>query len=214
MIKADVTVTGTIARKPVIKKDRQGNMRTHFHLRSRLPSDTGDEPDIDIYVTCPDENPVPHTYEAGQLVQIKGSLSIVIKTDGVNPEYKNDPVLLFFMSASEIIKPEDTAQATVSGRMEFRGKVTTAPELKRNQLGAEYIQFVGIIYAKDPTTSTCFRQRVRFIKYRSYKDTEDTFSPSWLQHRQNVTIHGRISMTSHNGAISIGCLVENMAKYT
>ncbi len=215
MIRADVTVTGKITRNPVVKKDRQGNEMATFHVRTGLPSHTGDQTDIDIYITAPlPSTPLSQTYKVGQTVQVRGVMDIVIKTDGVNPKYKNNPVLLYFLAADEIEIQEQPQEDTITGTMEFRGKMIGRADTRQNERGAEYLQFIGIIYARDQTTNTFFRQNVRFIKYRAPKETREQYRPSWLVNQQNITVNGRMSLTSHNGAVTIGCLVDTLAKYT
>lgn len=133
MIKAEVTITGTVRRSASIRTDRNNQPYVSFLMSVSLADGTGTK-DISVFVSLPQAQQSDLSlYTEGQRVTASGTMDI----------RRKDDALSFYLTARLVTVENVSALDAISGTLSFRGylKKENIFEERTSKNGRPYLLF-------------------------------------------------------------------------
>ena len=204
MIKAEVTITGTISRSAAVRTDKKSNPYLSFLMAVKLKDEKQTSKTIDVFVSHSNAQQSDiAVFAEGQRVQVTGTMDIRKKSDQ----------LVFFLTANSITTVNVADLDSVSGTMQFRGhlKKDNIYEEKTDKNGNSYLVFSA--YSSEKVGEEFVSTWVNFMRFPEKDAGIDSIKPSWMTAKAHVSITGDLQITSYDGTLRLACRVREMNEY-
>lgn len=192
MIKAEVTVCGTISRIAAVRNGREGKQFVSFGIQTVIKARSGINKTIDISVAkdCQDGEDIS-LIRQGSRIEVKGMLTFRKKGDAL---YLN-------MEATAVNMDNVSAEDSIVGELQFLGKAGKNVEVKTTKKGDSFIVFSGFSTSKEDET---FEYTwVRFVQFEAQK-------PDWMADKTPIDVKGTLELSIYNDKLEIGCRVSEL----
>lgn len=192
MIKAEVTVCGTISRIAAVRNGREGKQFVSFGIQTVIKARSGINKTIDISVAkdCQDGEDIS-LIRQGSRIEVKGMLTFRKKGDAL---YLN-------MEATAVNMDNVSAEDSIVGELQFLGKAGKNMEVKTTKKGDSFIVFSGFSTSKEDET---FEYTwVRFVQFKVQK-------PDWMADKTLIDVKGMLEFSVYNDKLEIGCRVSEL----
>lgn len=195
MIKGNVTLCGRICHIATLRPNKQGELYTNFSVKVSLPVGGGNTKDCWISVRKKGgTNEELEQYLIDTPVEITGTLNF----------RKNKEDIYLNLTADSIEIVSDTKRESITGEMEFYGKVGTAPEIRDDKYGNKYMYFSG--YSSEMSGEERVFIWVRFIRFSG--DKED-----FLEKGTGIHLTGTLDLLFYNDRLSLGCRFKEVTRW-
>jgi len=203
MIKADVTVIGTIKRSANIRTDKNNKPYVSFIMGVVLndPKNRGQE--VEVFVTVPggQQGDLPK-YVEGKRVAVQGSLDI----------HKRNEKMNFYLTAGDLQAAANDSD-DISGTLHFRGLLRNEKvyEERTDRRGNPFIMFYA--YSSEKVGDSFVSTWVRFLRFPQKGEGIRSIKPSWIRPKVRATINGDLQVSVYEGEVRLSCLVKSMEEY-
>lgn len=196
MIKAEVTVVGTVTQAAQIKQNKEGNYFYSASLKSSIPHKEGGFKEVSISLAAPQDFPGGlESLVLGQRYSVKGTLTFNKKEDQT---YLN-------MSVKETATAEGNAPDNISGELSMIGVVgNKGPEVKTGKTGKPYMNFSA--YSSDGKNDERVFTWVRFTRFNG--EVEPFLVPKML-----IQAGGTLELQFYKEKLSLGCKLSSIQPY-
>lgn len=195
MIKGNVTLCGRICHTATLRPNKQGELYTNFSVKVSLPIGGGNTKDCWISVRKKGgTNEELEQYLIDTPVEVTGILNF----------RKNKEDIYLNLTADSIEIVSDTKPESITGEMEFYGKVGTAPEMRDDKYGNKYMYFSG--YSSEMSGEERVFIWVRFIRFAG--DKED-----FLEKGTGIHLTGMLDLLFYNDRLSLGCRFKEVTRW-
>ena len=204
MIKAEVTMTGTISRSAVVRTDKNNNPFLSLLTTVQLKDEKQSTKNIDVFVSYPNgQQSDIALFVEGKRVQLSGTMDI---------RKKNDQ-LVFYLTASNLTTDNVNDLDAIAGTMQFRGhlKKENVYEEKKDKNGNAYLVFSA--YSAEKVGEEFVSTWVSFMRFPEKDADIESIKPAWMTSKAHVTISGDMQITSYDGALRLACRVKDMNEY-
>lgn len=192
MIKAEVTVCGTVSRIAAVRNGKEGRQFVSFGVQTVVKAKSGINKTIDISVAKDYmEGEDIGAIRQGTRIEVKGILTFRKKGDAL---YLN-------MEATGISLENVSGEDSVVGNLYFLGKSGKNVEVKTTKKGDPFIVFSGFSTSKEDETFEYVW--VRFVQF-------ETERPEWLAEKTPVDVQGALELSVYNDRLDIGCRVSEL----
>ena len=192
MIKAEVTLCGTVSRIAEVRNGREGKQFVSFGIQTVIKARSGINKTIDISVAkdCQDGEDIS-LIRQGSRIEVKGMLTFRKKGDAL---YLN-------MEATAVNMDNVSAEDSIVGELQFLGKAGKNVEVKTTKKGDSFIVFSGFSTSKEDET---FEYTwVRFVQFEAQK-------PDWMADKTPIDVTGTLELSIYNDKLEIGCRVSEL----
>lgn len=192
MIKAEVTLCGTVSRIAAVRNGREGKQFVSFGIQTVIKARSGINKTIDISVAkdCQDGEDIS-LIRQGSRIEVKGMLTFRKKGDAL---YLN-------MEATAVNMDNVSAEDSIVGELQFLGKAGKNVEVKTTKKGDSFIVFSGFSTSKEDET---FEYTwVRFVQFDAQK-------PDWMADKTPIDVKGTLELSVYNDKLEIGCRVSEL----
>lgn len=192
MIKAEVTLCGTVSRIAEVRNGREGKQFVSFGIQTVIKARSGINKTIDISVAkdCQDGEDIS-LIRQGSRIEVKGMLTFRKKGDAL---YLN-------MEATAVNMDNVSAEDSIVGELQFLGKAGKNVEVKTTKKGDSFIVFSGFSTSKEDET---FEYTwVRFVQFEAQK-------PDWMADKTPIDVKGTLELSIYNDKLEIGCRVSEL----
>ena len=193
MIKCNVTVCGIVAGSAAMRTSKEGKPFLAVPVKVAVPAKSGIGKTIEISVRKDSTEADVADYRAGARIGVTGVLTLKQRGDR----------LYFNLSASEVDFSPETGEDSVTGEMEFRGKVGKRIDERTDRKGNPYLQFSA--HSTEKVGESFESIWVRFFRF-------DAEHEAWLQPGCRVQVKGELNLSAYNGNLNIACKVAEMAE--
>ena len=203
MIKAEVTITGTVRRSASIRTDRNNLPYVSFLMSVSLADGTGTK-DISVFVSLPQAQQSDLSlYTEGQRVTASGTMDI----------RRKDAALSFYLTARLVTVEHLPALDAISGTLSFRGylKKENIFEERTSKNGRPYLLFSA--YSSEKVGDSFVSTWVTFMRFPEKNATIESIIPEWLRPRAHVDITGDLRISFYKDAPSLSCIVREMTEH-
>ena len=192
MIKAEVTVCGTISRIATVRNGKEGQQFVSFGIQTVVKAMSGINKTIDIsvakdYVEGEDTGVI----RQGTRIEVKGTLTF----------RKKGEALYLNMEASDISLENVSGEDSIVGNLHFLGKASKNVEVKTTKKGDSFIVFSGFSTSKEDENFEYIW--VRFVHF-------ETERPEWLANKTPIDVKGTLELSVYNDKLEIGCRVNEL----
>lgn len=192
MIKAEVTLCGTVSRIAAVRNGREGKQFVSFGIQTVIKARSGINKTIDISVAkdCQDGEDIS-LIRQGSRIEVKGMLTFRKKGDAL---YLN-------MEATAVNMDNVSAEDSIVGELQFLGKAGKNVEVKTTKKGDSFIVFSGFSTSKEEEN---FEYTwVRFVRFEAQK-------PDWMADKTPIDVKGTLELSVYNDKLEIGCRVSEL----
>lgn len=203
MIKAEVTITGTVRRSASIRTDRNNQPYVSFLMSVSLADGTGTK-DISVFVSLPQAQQSDLSlYTEGQRVSASGTMDI----------RRKDDALSFYLTARLVTVENFPTLDAISGTLSFRGylKKENIFEERTSKNGHPYLLFSA--YSSEKVGDGFVSTWVTFMRFPEKNATIESIIPEWLRPRAHVDITGDLRISFYKDAPSLSCIVREMTEH-
>ena len=203
MIKAEVTITGTVRRSASIRTDRNNQPYVSFLMSVSLADGTGTK-DISVFVSLPQAQQSDLSlYTEGQRVSASGTMDI----------RRKDDALSFYLTARLVTVENVPTLDAISGTLSFRGylKKENIFEERTSKNGRPYLLFSA--YSSEKVGDGFVSTWVTFMRFPEKNATIESIIPEWLRPRAHVDITGDLRISFYKDAPSLSCIVREMTEH-
>ena len=203
MIKAEVTITGTVRRSASIRTDRNNLPYVSFLMSVSMADGTGTK-DISVFVSLPQAQQSDLSlYTEGQRVTASGTMDI----------RRKDDALSFYLTARLVTVENVSALDAISGTLSFRGylKKENIFEERTSKNGRPYLLFSA--YSSEKVGDSFVSTWVTFMRFPEKNATIESIIPEWLRPRAHVDITGDLRISFYKDAPSLSCIVREMTEH-
>ena len=204
MIRADVTVIGTIKRAATIRTDKNNQPYLSFILGITLPDSAGKPKDIEIFVmdTKGKQSDIS-LYSEKKRISVTGSMNI--RTKGEE--------LAYYLVAENIDTKDVADLDTLTGTLHFIGHLRKDKvfEEKTDRNGKPYIVFSA--FSSEKVGDNFVNTWVNFRRLPEKDAGLDTIKPDWMVSKALVSITGDFRLDSYAGKVSISSRIKEMSKW-
>ena len=203
MIKAEVTITGTVRRSASIRTDRNNQPYVSFLMSVSLADGTGTK-DISVFVSLPQAQQSDLSlYTEGQRVSASGTMDI----------RRKDDALSFYLTARLVTVENVPTLDAISGTLSFRGylKKENIFEERTSKNGRPYLLFSA--YSSEKVGDGFVSTWVTFMRFPEKNATIESIIPEWLRPRAHVDITGDLRISFYKEAPSLSCIVREMTEH-
>lgn len=203
MIKAEVTITGTVRRSASIRTDRNNLPYVSFLMSVSMADGTGTK-DISVFVSLPQAQQSDLSlYTEGQRVTASGTMDI----------RRKDAALSFYLTARLVTVENVPALDAISGTLSFRGylKKENIFEERTSKNGRPYLLFSA--YSSEKVGDSFVSTWVTFMRFPEKNATIESIIPEWLRPRAHVDITGDLRITFYKDVPSLSCIVREMTEH-
>ncbi len=203
MIKAEVTITGTVRRSASIRTDRNNLPYVSFLMSVSLADGTGTK-DTSVFVSLPQAQQSDLSlYTEGQRVTASGTMDI----------RRKDDALSFYLTARLVTIENVPALDAISGTLSFRGylKKENIFEERTSKNGRPYLLFSA--YSSEKVVDSFVSTWVTFMRFPEKNATIESIIPEWLRPRAHVDITGDLRISFYKDAPSLSCIVREMTEH-
>lgn len=192
MIKAEVTLCGTVSRIAAVRNGREGKQFVSFGIQTVIKARSGINKTIDISVAkdCQDGEDIS-LIRQGSRIEVKGMLTFRKKGDAL---YLN-------MEATAVNMDNVSAEDSIVGELQFLGKAGKNVEVKTTKKGDSFIVFSGFSTCKE--NETFEYSWVRFVQFEAQK-------PDWMAEKKPIDVKGTLELSIYNDKLEIGCRVSEL----
>lgn len=192
MIKAEVTVCGTISRIATVRNGKEGRQFVSFGIHTVVKAKSGINKTIDIsvakdYVEGEDTGVI----RQGTRIEVKGTLTF----------RKKGEALYLNMEASDISLENVSGEDSIVGNLHFLGKASKNVGVKTTKKGDSFIVFSGFSTSKEDENFEYIW--VRFVQF-------ETERPEWLADKTPIDVKGTLELSVYNDKLEIGCRVNEL----
>lgn len=195
MIKCNVTACGIISNSAVEKQSKEGTPFISFSITIPIAGSDGSGAELQVFVSAPGDKDTMGQYSTGRRVKANGTLYIR-KADGRT--YYN------LRSDGEIEIVKSTEADSLTGSMEFKGKIKGDIVERTNKKGNKFQTFSGI--SQDKEGDKVDWLWVRFLAPTPVK--QDFFKPDAY-----VEVKGELHFHIYQGNVNIGCRTSSIAPW-
>ena len=203
MIKAEVTITGTVQRSASIRTDRNNQPYVSFLMSVSMADGTGTK-DISVFVSLPQAQQSDLSlYTEGQRITASGTMDIRRKNDALS----------FYLTARLVTVDNVPALDAISGTLSFRGylKKENIFEERTSKNGRPYLLFSA--YSSEKVGDSFVSTWVTFMRFPEKNATIESIIPEWLRPRAHVDITGDLRIYFYKDAPSLSCIVREMTEH-
>ena len=203
MIKAEVTITGTVRRSASIRTDRNNQPYVSFLMSVSLADGTGTK-DISVFVSLPQAQQSDLSlYTEGQRVSASGTMDI----------RRKDDALSFYLTARLVTVENVPTLDAISGTLSFRGylKKENIFEERTSKNGRPYLLFSA--YSSEKVGDGFVSTWVTFMRFPEKNATIESIIPEWLRPRAHVDITGDLRISFYKDAPNLSCIVREMTEH-
>ena len=193
MIKCNVTVCGIVAQQAAMRTSKEGKPFLAVPVKVVVPARSGSGKTIEISVRKDSTEADVADYRAGARIGVTGVLTLKQRGDR----------LYFNLSASEVDFSPETGEDSVTGEMEFRGKVGKRIDERTDRKGNPYLQFSA--HSTEKVGDSFESIWVRFIRFDAGRET-------WLQPGCRVQVKGEMSLSAYDSSLNISCKVAELSE--
>ena len=193
MIKSNVTVCGIVARQAVMRTGKEGKPFLSVPMNIVVPARSGSDKTIEISIRTDGSEADIANYRIGARIEATGMLTFKRRGDSL---YLN-------LSASGVNVSPETDEDSVTGEMEFRGKVGKRIDERTDRKGNPYLQFSA--HSTEKVGESFESVWVRFIRFNAGRE-------EWLQPGCRVQVRGEMNLSAYDGSLNISCKVAEMAE--
>ncbi len=191
MIKAEVTLCGTVSRIAAVRNGREGKKFVSFGIQTVIKARSGINKTIDISVAkAYQEDEDISLFRQGSRIEVKGTLTFRKKGDAL---YLN-------MEATAVNMDNVSAEDSIVGELQFFGKAGKNVEIKTTKKGDSFIVFSGFSTSKEETFEYTW---VRFVQFEAQK-------PDWMADKTPIDVKGTLELSVYNDRLEIGCRVSEL----
>lgn len=192
MIKAEVTVCGTISKIAAVRNGKEGRQFVSFGIQTVVKAKSSINKTIDIsvakdYVEGEDTGVI----RQGTRIEVKGTLTF----------RKKGEALYLNMEASDISLENVSGEDSIVGNLHFLGKASKNVEVKTTKKGDSFIVFSGFSTSKEDENFEYIW--VRFVQF-------ETERPEWLADKTPIDVKGTLELSVYNDILEIGCRVNEL----
>lgn len=195
MIKAEVTVNGTVTRAGAVRDGKEGKQFLSFGVSVVIPAKSGINKTVEVSVAKDYQLGDDTSFATeGKRVNLKGTLTFRKKGDNV----------FLNMETTEVntVKPED--KDSIKGDMNFLGKVGSKIDVKDTKNGKKYLSTSGFSTTKEGEEFVY--TWVRFIQF-------DASKPEWLVPKTPIDVKGTLELGVYNDKLDISCRVSELKQW-
>lgn len=195
MIKCNVTVCGIISNSAVEKQSKEGNSFISFSINIPFEGSDGSGAEIQVFVSAPGNKETIEQYSTGRRVRINGTLFIRAIEDRTYYNLRTDEPI-------ELVK--STEADTLTGSIDFKGKIKGEIVERTNKNGKKFQTFSGISQDKDG-------EKVGWVWVRFLSPTpvqQDFFKPDAY-----VEIKGELKFHVYQGSLNVECKTNSIAPW-
>ena len=193
MIKSNVTVCGIVARQAMMRTGKEGTPFLSVPMNVVIPARSGSDKTIEISIRTDGSEADIANYRIGARIEATGTLTFKRRGDSL---YLN-------LSASGVNVSPETDGDSVTGEMEFRGKVGKNIEQRTDKKGNPYIQFSA--HSTEKVDETFESIWVRFFRFDAERE-------EWLQPGCRVQVKGELNISAYEGRLNFACKVAEMSE--
>lgn len=193
MIKCNVKVCGIVAGSAAMRMSKEGKPFLAVPVKVAVPAKSGSGKTIEISVRKDGTEAEVADYRAGARIGVTGVLTLKQRGDR----------FYFNLSASEVDFSPKTDEDSVTGEMEFRGKVGKRIDERIDRKGNPYLQFSA--HSTEKVGESFESIWVRFFRF-------DAGREAWLQPGCRVQVKGELNLSAYNGNLNIACKVAEMSE--
>ena len=192
MIKAEVTLCGTVSRIAAVRNGREGKQFVSFGIQTVIKAWSGINKTIDISVA--------KDYQDGEDISLihQGSR---IEAKGMLTFRKKGDALYLNMEATAVNMDNVSAEDTIVGELQFLGKAGKNVEVKTTKKDDSFIVFSGFSTSKE--NETFEYTWVRFVQFEAQK-------PDWMAEKTPIDVKGTLELSIYNDKLEIGCRVSEL----
>ncbi len=192
MIKCNVTVCGIVSREVTNRTNNNGNAFMTFAMNVVIPARNGINKTVEISVAKDGIDDGLTELKTGRRIEVLGILTM--KKRGEN--------LYFNLSANSV--NVTSAEDSIKGDMDFRGKIGKTIEEKTDKNGKPYIQFSA--FSAEKLQDGFEYLWVRFIRFEKERE-------SWLQPATKIEAKGELELSVFNDRLNLSCRVKDISEY-
>ncbi len=192
MIKCNVTVCGIVSREVTNRTNNDGNAFMTFAMNVVIPARNGINKTVEISVAKDGIDDGLTELKTGRRIEVSGMLTM--KKRGEN--------LYFNLSANSV--NVTSAEDSIKGDMDFRGKIGKTIEEKTDKNGKPYIQFSA--FSAEKLQDGFEYLWVRFIRFEKERE-------SWLQPATKIEAKGELELSVFNDRLNLSCRVKDISEY-
>ncbi len=192
MIKCNVTVCGIVSREVTNRTNNNGNAFMTFAMNVVIPARNGINKTVEISVAKDGIDDGLTELKTGRRIEVSGILTM--KKRGEN--------LYFNLSANSV--NVTSAEDSIKGDMDFRGKIGKTIEEKTDKNGKPYIQFSA--FSAEKLQEGFEYLWVRFIRFEKERE-------SWLQPATKIEAKGELELSVFNDRLNLSCRVKDISEY-
>ncbi len=193
MIKCNVTVCGIVAQQAAMRTSKEGKPFLAIPVKVVVPARSGSDKTIEISIRKDGSEADIADYRVGERIEATGTLTLKQRGDN----------LYFNFSASEVNFSPEANEDSVTGEMEFRGKVGKRIDERTDRKGNPYLQFSA--HSTEKVGERFESVWVRFIRF-------DAGREAWLQPGCRVHVKGEMSLSAYDGSLNISCKVAELSE--
>ena len=193
MIKCNVTVCGKVAKDAALRTNKEGRSFLAVPVAVAIPAKKGSGMTVEISVRKDGCEAEVADYRAGARIEVTGTLTLKKRGDR----------LYFNLSASEVSLSPQSDGDSITGEMEFRGKVGKNIEQRTDKKGNPYIQFSA--HSTEKVDETFESRWVRFFRFDAERE-------EWLQPGCRVQVKGEVNISAYEGRLNFACKVAEMSE--
>ena len=194
MIKCNVTVCGVVSKASTCRTNKDGKPFVAFAVNVVIPAKSGINKTIEVSVI-----------KDGTLTEV-GNCNVGDRIEAVGvltPKKRGDN--MYFNLVATAINFATTANSdSISGDMEFRGKVGKSIDDKTDKNGKAFTLFNA--FSAEKVQDGFEYVWVRFLMFDQPRE-------AWLQPSERITAKGKFELSVYNDRLDFTCRVSEISKY-
>ena len=194
MIKCNVTVCGVVSKASTCRTNKDGKPFVAFAVNVVIPAKSGINKTIEVSVIKDGTRTEVGNCNVGDRIEVVGVLT---------PKKRGDA--MYFNLVATAINFATTANSdSISGDMEFRGKVGKSIDDKTDKNGKSFTIFNA--FSAEKVQDGFEYVWVRFLMFDQPRE-------AWLQPSERITAKGKLEMSVYNDRLDFTCRVSEISKY-
>ena len=208
MIKCEVTASAIISRAAQVKKDKEDKDFVTFGIKVPVHGRNGEKKDMEISVSVNGGKEVAAVYTQGRRVSVTGVMSV----------RKKDGKMFFNLRSSKDVELLNTVtDETISGTMEFRGKIgKKGVEERKDKNDKVFKAFQAFSSEKQEEGKNPEFIWVRFLYFNPNEGEDFLKADSYIEAKGDLQL-GVFKRKSDNGdtkeEITFDCLVKSVTPW-
>lgn len=196
MIKAKVTVNGTVLRQAAVRRDKEGKEMVSFPVTLKVPGSRKDTPDkeICVSVSVPASGLDISMVNPGVRIEATGTLTFRKVGDNFYLNFRADSVVLNIESAVDRIE----------GILDFKGTVGKNVEQKHDRKERPYVSFSA--FSAEKVRDSFEFIWVRFVRFDYEREL-------FLCPKAKIHATGKLTVTSYEGRVSLDCMADSIKEW-